>query len=237
LHGNAGGASAFGEAGGIIEQNFVRTHVDEKWRKPFEIGVERRRERIPGIGVAEIVARGESHASAIKHRAAVVVSSNGVASSGKVSPGRKERGGGGQRNASVAKSKEERKRKTATSGFSGNNDAMRRITRVQKSPVEGDHVLQGRGKAILRCQAIVRSKNVETVAREGYGDRTMCLRGAGEVATAMKIQQNVFAWRRPFDALAGDSTEMRRRDLNIRRNLIGIRTKNFAREAIIADAL
>src|SRR5438132_9960075 len=68
--GNASGAGAFGEARGIIEQDFVCADVDQKRWQTVKIGVKRRSQRIAGIGVTEIVARRIGNAGAVKHGAA-----------------------------------------------------------------------------------------------------------------------------------------------------------------------
>jgi hypothetical protein len=53
----------------------------------------------------------------------------------------------------------------------------------------------------------------------------------------MKIEEHVLAWRWTLKVLTSDAAEVRGRNLNAWRNLIGIRTKNFPRDAIIANAL
>src|SRR5260370_41988072 len=106
--GNPGGAGAFGEAGGVIAQNFVGANVDEKRWQASEVGVKRRSKRIAGIGVTEIVARRVGNAGTMKHGAAVAVGSNGLAGGGKIGPWRKNRGGSGERNTSVAQREHER---------------------------------------------------------------------------------------------------------------------------------
>src|SRR6266478_29337 len=105
---DAGGTGAFGEARGVIAQHLVRANVDEKRWQASEIGEERGREWIAGIGVTEIVTRRVSNACAMKHGAAVGVGANGLAGGGKIGPWRKKRGGSGERNAGVAQREHER---------------------------------------------------------------------------------------------------------------------------------
>src|SRR5260370_23979388 len=98
LDGNASGASTFGEARGVIAQDFVRAHVNEKRRKAGEIGVERGGQRGAGIGVAEVVACGSRDVPPAKHGAAVGGGSNGGTGGGKIGPGGKKRRGRRKRN-------------------------------------------------------------------------------------------------------------------------------------------
>jgi hypothetical protein len=127
FNGNAGSTGTFGEARGVIAEHFVGAHVNEKRRKSGEVGVERRRERIAGIGVAKIITRGESDARAIEHGAAVGVSSNRVTSSGKIGPRRKEHCSGRERKACVAKSEHEREGETTACGLTSDDDAVRQM--------------------------------------------------------------------------------------------------------------
>jgi hypothetical protein len=124
------GTGAFGKARGIIEKNLVRSHVNEKRRKPGKIGVKRGRERIAWIGIAEIVARGEGDTGAIKHGTALGVGTNGVASSGEIGPGRKKSGRRRKWSPRVAKGEQQGEREAAAGGFSRNDNALRWITSV-----------------------------------------------------------------------------------------------------------
>jgi hypothetical protein len=237
IDGNAGGAGAFGEASRIIEKHFVRAHVDEQGREAGEIGVKRGGERISRIGVAEIVARGISDTGAMEHGTAICVGSNGVTSGGKVSPWRVERRGGWERNAGGAQSEHERECKAAASRLPCNDEALRGISRAQKSAVNGDGVIDGGGKRIFRGKAIIRSKNTQPVERKESGDRTMRFRRTGEVSAPVKIEEHSVAWRRAHKAFAGYATEWFGRNLDGGRDLVGIRAKNFASNAIVPYAL
>jgi hypothetical protein len=128
--GNASGLGTFGEARGVIAEHLIRTPVNEKQWETGEISVERRRERIAGIGVAKVIARGESDARAVEHGAAVGGGSNGVAGSGKIGPGRKQRCGYRERDACGAKSEHERECETTASGLTREDDPLRWIARA-----------------------------------------------------------------------------------------------------------
>jgi hypothetical protein len=211
--GNAGGAGTFGEAGGIIAQDFVRTYVNEQRRKTGEIGVERRRERIARIGVAEIVARGGRDVRAAEHGATIAIGSNGVTSGGEIGPRRIERSGGRERNSGGAKSEHERETETAAGGLARDNDALRRVARAEKRPVEGDGIIDGGGKPIFGGEAIVRSKDAEPLECKESGDGTMRLRRARKVSATVKIEKYGTARRRALEAFAWDTAEVRGRDL------------------------
>ena len=232
---NTGRPGAFGEPSGIIEQNFISAYVNEKRGQTGEIGVEGRGERIARVGVAEIVASREGNAGALEHGAAVIIGSNGVAGGGEVGPGRKERRGRRERNARGSKREHEGKRETAASGLSRDDDVLWRVSRAQQGTVKGDSILDGGGETTFRRKAIVRSKDVEALKCVEHRDGAMSLRRAGEVSAAVKIQEDVFARRWTLNAFAGDSTEMRGRNLDGGWNFVGIGAEDFAGDAIVPN--
>jgi hypothetical protein len=233
---NARGAGAFGETSGVIEQDFVGAYVNKKWWQAREIGVERGRERIARVGVAEIIARGEGHASALEHGAAAVVGSNGIARRGEVGPRREKCGGCRERNASGAKREHERECKAAPGGLTSNDYVLGQISRVQKRTVISNGVFHGSGKTILRRETIVRGKHTEAVERKVNSDGTMSLRRAAEVSSAMQIKEHDIARSSAFEAFARNPAEMSGSNLDTRRNFVGIGAKDFARDAVIAHA-
>ena len=234
---NTRSAGAFGEPRGIVAQDFVRAYVNEKWREAGEIGIERRRERIAWIGVAEIIASGCRDVGPDEHRAAAGVGSNGITGGGKIGPGRKERGGCRERTAGGAKSEHERDCKTASCGLTGDHNAFRRVTRAEKRAVKGNGIIHSGGKPILGREAIVRGENAKPMERIVNSDGPMRLCRATKVSAAVKIEEHDIAGRCAFDAFAGNAAEVYGRNLNCWRNSVGIGTKDAARDAIIAHAL
>src|SRR5205814_5837356 len=178
----------------------------------------------------EIVVRRSRDIEPVEHSAAVAVGSNGVARSGKIGPRRKERSRRWKRITRTAKSDHERECQPTSCRFARHDDALRRITGAQKCTVERHGVLHGGRKPMLGRKTIVRSENAKPMERIVSGDGTVRFCRAAKISSAVKIEKHSVARRRTFEAFTGNTAEMRGRNLNCWRNLVGIGAKNLARD-------
>ena len=233
LDGNASGSGTISEAGGVIAQNFVVADMDEKRWKAGEIGVERRREGIAGIGVAKIVACGCRDVGAAEHGAAIGVGSNRVTGRGKIGPGRKDGCGCRKRKACGPQSEQERECKTTAGGLPRNDDALRSVARAEKRTIDRYGVIHSGWKLIFGCEPIVRCKHAKPLERKENSDGTMRLRRAGEVSSPVKIEEHSIVRRRAFEALARDAAELYGRNMDGGRNFVRVGMKDSPRNAII----
>lgn len=197
FHGDACGARLFRKARGIVTQSLICAHMDEQWRKTCEIGVERRRERIARIRVADIQTSGWRDSRAVKHGAAACVCADGFARGGKIGPRREKSGRSGKRRAGGPQHKHEGEREPSACRIPGHNEASRGSPFVKKTAIRSNGVIHRSRKTVFGSQAIIRSEDAEAVHREKRGDRTMGLRGTGKIAAAMQIKQHVLrgTWR------------------------------------------
>jgi hypothetical protein len=102
--------------------------------------------------------------------------------------------------------------------------------------VKGNGIIDSGRKLIFGGEAIVWGKHAEAMQRKESSDGTMRLRRAGKVSATMKIEKHGIARRWAFEAFAGDTAEVRGRNSDCGRNLVGIGVKDLARDTKVPHA-
>jgi hypothetical protein len=176
LDANARFPGAFGEASGIVAQDFVFAYVYEQGRKTFEIGIKRRGERVARVCSAQIIAGTWTNVGSIKHGTAGRVRADRVTRRSQIRPGRKKNRTCGERSACFTKREQQRQGQSAAGGISRDYDASRGMTFGEEAAVGGNRVINGGGKLIFWREAVIRSQYSQTMKGEANSDGAMGLR-------------------------------------------------------------
>jgi hypothetical protein len=179
-----------GEAGGVVQQDLVRAHLDQQGRKAGQVGEDGRAEQgLAGVGSGEVHGPGVLDGLAGEDRVDAFLGVHALARAGGVEARGERHEGGGQGQAGVTGGEAGGDGEAASGGVAGEHDGRGVRAGVQEGAVGAQGVLDRGREGVLGGEPVVR--RVRPEAGPGHqvaGQRQGGLGGAEHEAAAVEVQ-------------------------------------------------
>ena len=176
----------------VVQQQLVLPDLRQQRRQSVQVGVERRRQRLRWVRIAQVLARQKAYVLGREARVPTRLRAHRCARAGQVGPRRDAYQRGRQRQARVTGRDRQRDRQSAAGGVA-RHDHPRWIGAVclKEPAVDGQCVVDRRREAVLRRQAVGRQQRPDARAlRHLLSHQPVRGEGARGVPAAVEVEQH-----------------------------------------------